>query len=189
MRLAVHYLNWRWSWSKLIRPGIQPLVNRADSILLHFVRPRPGRDFCIIRGFYRLPSASGIFFLLANALNYPASDNVVVTFLQPLGIFGFVITLALFSYEIYGIKKCGYYINAGKELENMLGIQYGQFASRPHEVLGFINEPFAAGIIYPAVLASWMYLTLYKSNEAIYWTIAVFFTGFVLTLIYDRSLR
>lgn len=74
-----------------------------------------------------------------------------------VGLFGFVITLGLFSYEIYGIKKCHCLILAGKELEQGLEM-VGQFRSRARDALGFINEPFAAAIIYPAVLASWIYV-------------------------------
>src|SRR5207249_2028572 len=29
---------------------------------------------------------------------------------------------------------------------------------RPRSVLGIINEPLAAGVIYPAVLAAWLFL-------------------------------
>jgi len=63
----------------------------------------------------------------------------------------------LLSYEIHGIKKCGRLIRAGISIEKELGIT-GQFRSRPHDAAGFINEPFATSIIYPAVLAAWTYL-------------------------------
>jgi hypothetical protein len=76
-----------------------------------------------------------------------------------IGIFGLVATIGLFSYELHGIKKCAYMIDAGKQIEKRLNI-YGQFQRRPHEVAGFIDEPFAASIIYPAALAGWLFFAL-----------------------------
>jgi len=70
-----------------------------------------------------------------------------------------LITLGLFFYEIYGIKKCHNLIKAGQQIEGQMGIR-GQFKERPREVARFINEPFAAGVIYPAVLAAWTFLAL-----------------------------
>ena len=141
-------------------------------------------------GFLPLASGAGIFLLLDDAITDPAKSNIVKEFLLPLGIFGFVVTLGLFSYEIYGIRKCGALIKAGKQLECLLSIKHGQFNKRPREVAGFINEPFAAGIIYPAVLAAWTYLALYRSCQAPQWAaILVFVAGFALTLIYDLWLR
>ena len=52
-----------------------------------------------------LPFATGAgIFLLLNKDAVTADTKV---FLGPIGIFGFVITLGLFVYEIYGIRKCG----------------------------------------------------------------------------------
>jgi hypothetical protein len=71
-----------------------------------------------------------------------------------------VITLGLFFFELYGIKKCTQLISAGRKLEEDLHVKNGQFVTRPPGVIGFINEPFAAGVIYPAVLAAWTFLAL-----------------------------
>jgi hypothetical protein len=76
-----------------------------------------------------------------------------------VGLFGVVATLGLFSYELHGIKKCAALIDAGKLIEKRLNI-YGQFQRRPKEVAGFIDEPFAASIIYPASLAGWTFFAL-----------------------------
>lgn len=51
----------------------------------------------------------------------------------PVGLFGAVVTLGLFAYEVHGIKKCAYLIDAGARLERYLEV-YGQFAGRPHAV-------------------------------------------------------
>jgi hypothetical protein len=110
-------------------------------------------------GFLPLASAGGIFLLL----NDPEKIDLIKPFLGPIGLFGFVVTLGLFIYEIYGIEKCTALIKAGQDLECLMNIE-GQFMRRPIGLLGStrflsrISEPFAAGIIYPAVLAVWLYL-------------------------------
>src|SRR5438128_2567031 len=111
-------------------------------------------------GFLPLASGGAAFLLLNDVLASPDTNKFAKAFLRPLGIFGFVITLGLFFYEIYGIRKCHSLILCGKRLECSLGITDGQFRQRPHDVLHFINEPFASGVIYPAVLAGWMFLAL-----------------------------
>ncbi|MEV7888635.1 hypothetical protein ACWD3I_20255 [Streptomyces sp. NPDC002817] len=84
----------------------------------------------------------------------------------PIGLFGFVVSLGLFAYELYGIEKCGSLIHAGRHIE--LGwIVEGQFVRRPHALAGFMNEPFAAMLVYPAVLAGWMYVALARCSETV----------------------
>lgn len=148
-------------------------------------------------GFLPLASAGGAFLLLNDVFIDPEKGKLVKLFLKPLGLFGFVVTLGLFSYEIYGIRKCHALINAGKQLERSMRIT-GQFRKRPRSVLGFINESFAAGVIYPAVLAGWMFLTLAfpqsQSDQspaieaALTTAIWVFVVGFLITLIYSLTL-
>jgi hypothetical protein len=134
-------------------------------------------------GFLPLATGGGIF-LLAKTLQ----DETKL--LLAIAAFGFVITLGLFFYEIYGIRKCGALISAGKSLERMLGVE-GQFKSRPREVARLVNEPFAAGLIYPAVLAAWMFLALASVWPAasLPAAILVFVAGFAATLVYDYVLR
>ncbi|UCE07174.1 MAG: hypothetical protein JSW07_03830 [bacterium] len=135
-------------------------------------------------GYLPLATGTGMFFLFNNL------TDVTKGFLDVIGVFGFVITLGLFSYEIYGIRKCGALIEAGKQMERSLGID-GQFKNRPREVAHLINEPFAAGVIYPTVLAVWMYLALAFScpDAALPAAIVVFIVFFAGTLIYDFWLR
>lgn len=145
-------------------------------------------------GFLPLASAGGAFLLL----NDPQKIKLAKPFLEPLGIFGFVVTLGLFFYEIYGIRKCHALINAGKKLEYYLDITDGQFTKRPRNVLYIINEPFAAGVIYPAVLAGWMFLaSLFPQPQsdqppaikaALTAAIWVFVIGFLIMLIYNLAL-
>jgi hypothetical protein len=89
--------------------------------------------------------------------------------------------------------------------EDQMGIR-GQFKKRPREVAGFINEPFAAGVIYPAVLAAWTFLALQgqpsqrpgDQKTDFTWEIdptdvgipiGVFFVGLVCSFAYNRWLR
>jgi hypothetical protein len=110
-------------------------------------------------------------------------------FLGPIGAFGFAITLGLLCYELYGIKKCHRLIEVGKGIEAALGVQ-GQFINRPREVFGLINEPFAAGVIYPAVLGAWVYLA-----GAFAWphpgriAIVIFAAGFLALLLFNILLK
>jgi hypothetical protein len=138
-------------------------------------------------GFLPLATGTGIALLITN-------KDCANPFLGPIGAFGFVITLGLFFYELHGIKKCGHLIDTGKEMEADMGI-YGQFRSRPEHVAGFINEPFAASVIYPAVLAAWTFLALVQTGpepdpvRAIVVPvtgIVVFIIGFAVSLYLDR---
>jgi hypothetical protein len=145
-------------------------------------------------GFLPLATGTGIFLLV--------SDKEKIEFMQryfrPIGVFGFVITLGLFCYELYGIKKCTYLIRAGKALENDLHMPYGQFTQRPPGVATFINEPLAAGVIYPAVLAVWTFLALASpqfqdappkaGDVAQDWAIRIFLIGFGISFFYNLVL-
>jgi hypothetical protein len=143
-------------------------------------------------GFLPLATGTGIFLLL-DKLNDVDNLKVGTKFLlTAVGAFGFFITLGLFSYEIYGIKKCCALILAGQRMEVSLGIKDdGQFLNRPQNVAYVINEPFAAGVIYPTVLAAWTFFALnFAYPIANPWIpICIFTVGVAGTLIYDRLLR
>jgi hypothetical protein len=175
-------------------PGQRPSVPQEEKLKAYeelCTSYRAIDDFrAKLLGFLPLATGTGIFLLFNNL------PTKVKAFSLPLGISGFAITLGLLSYEIYGIKKCHALIEAGKHLEDSLHID-GQFRERPQNVARVINEPFAAGIVYPTVLAAWTYLALhYVSKEQIpawipAWiaAIVVFFGGFAGILIYDFWLR
>ncbi len=136
-------------------------------------------------GFLPLATGGGIFLLLG-----PLS-NQTQRYLGPIGAFGVAITFGLFCYELYGIKKCTHLIAAGMQIEGQLGID-GQFIKRPPGVAGFIDEPFAAGIIYPAVGAAWMFLALPFPRPqdaawppyALWIAIVVFLVGLAVSVFY-----
>jgi hypothetical protein len=135
-------------------------------------------------GFLPLASGTGIVLLLDEE-KARATDA-----LSAIGTFGFLITLGLFAYELYGMKKCGALIEAGKRLEESLRID-GHFRGRPRELAGFINEPFASGIIYPAVMAAWIYLACSSGSVRPAWLppLIVFAVGFLGSIAYNRHLR
>lgn len=147
-------------------------------------------------GFLPLATGAGIFLLVDDEKKIAA----VEPYLRPIGLFGFVVTLGLFCFELHGILKCTRLIGAGEELEIKLGIQEGegQFRDRPLGVLGFINEPFASGVIYPAVLAAWAFLAMdfkLKQDYSAFslfqdatWAVWVFIVGFIVTFFYNLSL-
>lgn len=82
----------------------------------------------------------------------------------PVGLFGLVVASGLYAYELYGIKKCTHLIEAGKAIEGEWQV-CGQFATRPPAILRLVDEPFAAALVYPAVIAGWLYLTLANTSE------------------------
>jgi hypothetical protein len=142
-------------------------------------------------GFLPLATGTGIFLLLGLKIDdvqnlSPGTKSLFVA----VGAFGFFITLGLFLYEIYGIKKCHALLEVGRHIEDSLKLK-GQFNKRPQNVLYVINEPCAAGIIYPTVLAAWTFFTLvFASPKANPWIpIFIFIVGLACTLIYDLILR
>lgn len=133
-----------------------------------------------------LPLASGgILGLLKEGGGAVAGTTAGGSTLLPfVGIFGVVVTLGLFAFEIYGIRKCTALIFAGAELERHLANGVGQFTLRPPGVLKVIAEPLAAGIIYPGVMAAWTYFALHFSGypDPGRLTAGVFFVPLLLML-------
>ncbi|HEX8692014.1 MAG TPA: hypothetical protein VF746_06325 [Longimicrobium sp.] len=128
-------------------------------------------------------SAAGLFLLLNDKLPHRSAVEAAGPFFVPIGIFGAVVTLGLFSYEIYGIRKCGALIDTGIRLERKMKVR-GQFMSRPNCL---VNEPLAAGVIYPAVLAGWLFLALvaWSATAALAVAGLVFLVGFAFMLAWD----
>jgi len=116
-------------------------------------------------GILPIASAGGIFFLLSDSIADPNKQTTFFSLLGPIGLFGCLVTFGLFCFELYGIKKCDRLIKAGTQLEDSLQV-LGQFNSRPRALLVIINEPFAAGLIYPAVLAAWLFLVLIPVTDS-----------------------
>jgi len=130
-------------------------------------------------GLLPFASAAGIAVLLNGADKHDAAS------FGGVGAFGFLVTLGLFTYELHGMKKCGWLIRTGVGLEIYLGVR-GPFSTRPERVAGFIDEPFAASVVYPATLAAWTFLSLVVTSRP-----AAFATAglvFVLSLVPSLAL-
>jgi hypothetical protein len=102
-------------------------------------------------GLLPLASGTGIFLLLQEKSKFDPK------YLLYVGIFGFLVTLGLYIYELRGIQRCIRFSTIGKDLEHKMNVQ-GQFRRWPHSVGRFINEPIAAGVIYAVVLAGWAFV-------------------------------
>ena len=107
-------------------------------------------------------------------------------FLGPIGIFGFVVTLGLFIYELRGMQRCRKLEEQGEalEIEMKLGPELGPFRGQPPRRLGNMLGPPAAGfIIYIATAFTWLLLALYgfKASPNLPWALAAM-GAFVLLL-------
>jgi hypothetical protein len=117
----------------------------------------------------RLPSAGdrgGLILLTDRA------DQVGREFYGPVGIFGIIVTAGLLTYELNGIRRCRELITDGKALEEDLDLQHGQFKGRSQAAFSFMTKPFAAALIYPAVLAAWTYLVFFPEDSCVARTLA-----------------
>jgi hypothetical protein len=177
-----------------LRPDVDPAASPQDEVKAYdqlCLSYRAIDDFrAKLLGFLPLATGAGIWTLF-DKVQKAQPDKF---FPAAVGVFGVIITMGLFFYEIYGVKKCAALIAAGKRIEGLLHVYNGQFINRPQNVARVINEPLAAGVVYPTVLAAWLFFALYPAwREAKPWwwliPIIVFVTGLVGTLIYDYILR
>ncbi len=160
------------------RSKLLSLLPLATGGLFFFITNRDGLMGKAIKSGVS-PEAGASAEALKNMANNPTSgletEILSPEIVQAIGWFGVVITFGLFCYELYGIRKCTNLIYLGMRLEIDLGDIKGQFLMRPDAVLSNyfgdkykfigINEPFAAGIIYPAVMAAWTFIALRNVHE------------------------
>jgi hypothetical protein len=144
-------------------------------------------------GLLPVATGTGVFLLLSGKTELidGNSGGQLPEALGAIGIFGALFTFGLFTYELFGIKKCHCLIEAGKRLEARFGIR-GQFRTRPRYAAGFLNEPFASSIIYPASMAAWIFLAVFFTSKepwiAGLTAAAVFVVGLVATLVGARRI-
>lgn len=103
-----------------------------------------------------LPLATGTGILVLLGGN-GISANVAV----PVGVFGMVVTVALYFYELHGVEKCAHFIHRGEELEAAMQMP-GSFTSRPRHIFGVVSELLPSMVIYPASFTGWMFLALHE---------------------------
>jgi hypothetical protein len=103
-----------------------------------------------------IASGAGIFLLLSDRITRDAKPHLVA-----IGIFGALVTVGLFLYDLRGIHRCDALIECGKELEEELqeGKSRGPFSSPQTPVLKkFVSLTWASLIIYSAVIGAWSYV-------------------------------
>jgi hypothetical protein len=118
-------------------------------------------------GFLPLVSGTGIFLLLNES-----NSNGNNPYLLAVGLFGFAVTLGLLLYELRGVQRCIRLINIAASLEKALHVA-GPFRLRVHSFRNVINEPVAAGIIYPSVLAAWSYVATHSIEPDNAWLVSI----------------
>jgi hypothetical protein len=83
-------------------------------------------------GLLPIATGSGVFLLLSTKADaIGTSDSELRPSLAAIGVFGLIFTLGLYAYELFGIKKCHYLIETGRNLERQMQLR-GQFRARPH---------------------------------------------------------
>jgi hypothetical protein len=109
-------------------------------------------------GFLPVVSGAGLFLLLGkDGIAEGACESS--SLLAPAGIFGAIVTVGLLCYEERGIQRCVRLATVGRQLESRMMVE-GRFHQWPHSVGRIINEPFASGLIYSAMLSAWIYVAL-----------------------------
>jgi hypothetical protein len=105
-------------------------------------------------GFLPLASGAGLFAWLGADRAQPVSPYAWV-----MGIFGFLITLGLFFYELRGIQRSLALEQSARAMEQAMGLNQGQFLLQPEPHLrGFVSPRSASWLIYTTVMAGWGYL-------------------------------
>lgn len=103
-----------------------------------------------------LPLASGA----AAGLLLRDSAELQAANLAAIGVFGVVVTLGLFMYELRLIQLCQHLRCRASKLEELLGLEEtGEFFSRPQARVGEVVGAEGAGwIVYTTVIVSWVFV-------------------------------
>jgi hypothetical protein len=105
-----------------------------------------------------LATGTGILVFLGREGGLPGV-GVSAAVAVPVGLFGMVATVSLYFYELHGVEKCAHFIHRGDLIERRLGVR-GSFRNRPHHIFGVVSELLPTMIIYPASLASWLFVAV-----------------------------
>lgn len=133
-----------------------PIPENLRSVYAEICRSYHGIDDFRARLLALLPIASG-----AGGLLILADKDTVKDFLGPIGIFGALITLGLFVYEVRGIQKCNELIKVGKAIETEMKVGGGPFNKYPKgHLYGLISAVTAAYIVYLTIFGAWCYLAI-----------------------------
>src|SRR3954447_25488653 len=105
-----------------------------------------------------IASAGGMALLLDGS---PSAEG---SLLLAVGLFGFAVTIGLFMYELRGIEDCILLRTRAQHIEaahDLLALpeEASQFRGRGRGHLnGLVDEIGAGLIVYPAVMAAWLYV-------------------------------
>jgi hypothetical protein len=125
-------------------------------------------------GFLPISSGVGIYAVLGDG------GASIPPFAWVAGLFGFLVTLGLFFYELRGLQRAAALERIGSQLEDSLGLASGQFSTQPEGHLGgLVDVRSAAWVIYTTVLGAWVYLILVR-NLGTFWAALA---GAVLALV------
>ncbi|MBK6795283.1 MAG: hypothetical protein IPG76_00360 [Acidobacteria bacterium] len=142
-----------------------------------------------------LPLATGgIFaFLIDPKFFVDGKAETATNHLLPLvGSLGAMVTLGLYAFEIYGIRKCTALIKVGEHLEHKLGSQHGQFTARPDGVLLHQASHWPLASSTPRCWRpgpGWRGMAASPRKAAHTWAVAVFLAFFLLSLVFIVWLR
>jgi hypothetical protein len=135
-------------------------------------------------GLLPLATGTGAFLLLQRAED---PNNLQRAFLGPIGIFGLVVTVGLFAYELRGMQRCRKLEEQGRALEQKMKLDrdLGPFHQPPRRLGGMLGAPAAGLIIYVATASAWLSLALYgfKASPNLPWTLAGMGAFVVLLLV------
>ena len=143
-------------------------------------------------------SGAGIFLLLNEDIDLSESG----IHLFPVGIFGALISLGFFIYELRGLQRCRGLIACAKKLEAQILVdsrsRFGPFQFRQDSALGgMLGSTGAALIIYPSVISAWFYVAFFglylrsviQEGAVIYFVAGVFLLFVIFGLLVSRSHR
>ena len=134
----------------------EPSAEDLRSVYEEICRHYHGIDDFRARLLALLPVASG-----AGGVLILAEKETVRDHLGPIGLFGAVVTLGLFVYELRGMQKCTALIKVGAAIETKMRVEEGPFRTKPKGYLrGLIDARTAGCIVYLAVLAAWSYVAI-----------------------------
>ena len=117
-------------------------------------------------GLLPLTSLVGVFLLDRNKVvaDFSLSDPSARVLVGFAAIYAAMLTLALFLYEVRGIRRTHNLITEGKHLELLLGVDHGQFhvceAEHQRSSLKALNAKLIACVIYSLVFSGWFFLAL-----------------------------
>ena len=136
----------------------QPTAEEREALLAEYGYVRARHDGIAefrakLLALLPISSGAGIGLLLATDID---RDQLL-----PVGVFGAIVTIGLFLYELRGIGHCSVLMRRGAEIEQRLGLPGGMWQRRLSEGGRVITTTTASRIVYLTVIAGWFYVAGY----------------------------